>query len=170
MAKNKPATAVKKAPRKKAPKVSKKRSAKKAAKKVVGHEEQLVRKLRAAKDTKAFLKVLAENRRDNQQLILSWAAVAEHVRNTTAQDLEPALTEFLEHAFRNVGVVDNTVPTLADAEQEIQVQRDEHDKLGDENPDAAWSLDELEEIEGLLADLIGEHDSDHPLAIFVELQ
>lgn len=170
MAKNKPATAVKKAPRKYAPKASKKRSAKKASKKVGGHEEQLVRKLRAAKDTKEFFKVLAENRRDNQQLILSWAAVAEHVRNTTAQDLEPALTEFLEHAFRNVGVVDSTVPTLADAEQEIQVQRDEHDKLGDENPDAAWSLDELEEIEGLLADLIGEHDSDHPLAIFVELQ
>ena len=74
MAKNKPATAVKKAPRKKAPKVSKKRSAKKASKKVVGHEEQLVRKLRAAKDTKEFFKVLAENRRDNQQLFVheSW--------------------------------------------------------------------------------------------------
>ncbi len=165
MAKKKPAAAVKKAP--KASKASKNKSTKKAPKKVVGHEEQLVRKLRAAKDTKEFFTLLTENRRENQQLILSWAAVAEHVRNTTAQDLEPVLIEFLEHAFRNVGVVDSTVPTLADAEQEIQVQRDE---LGDENADAAWSLDELEEIEGCLADLIGEHDSDHPLAIFVELQ
>lgn len=170
MAKNKPATAVKKAPAKKAPKANKKRSAEKGSKKVAGHEEQLVRKLRAAKDTKEFFKLLAENPRDNQQLILSWAAVAEHVRNTAAEDLEPVLIEFLEHAFRNVGVVASTVPTLADAEQEIQVQRNELDERGAENADAAWSLDELEEIEGFLADLIGEHDSDHPLAVFVELQ
>jgi hypothetical protein len=116
-----------------------------------------------------FFKLLAENPDENQQLVLSWAAVAEHVRSTAAQDLEPVLIEFLEHAFRNVDVPPSTVPTLADAQEEIQIQRDEHEEHGDENPDAAWSLDDLEDIEGFLADLIGEHDSDHPLAIFVEL-
>ena len=167
MAKKKPATAVKKAPPKKAPKASKNGLVKKGSNKVIGHEEQLVGKLRAAKDTTTFFKLLAENPRENQQLILSWAAVAEHVRTAAAQDLEPILIEFLEHAFRNVSVAANAVPTLAHAEQEIQVKRDQH---GDENPDSAWSAEELEDIEGFLADLIGEHDSDHPLAVFVELQ
>lgn len=169
MAKKKSATAVKKAPPKKAPKARKSSSVKKGSKKAVGHEEQLVGKLRAAKDTKTFFKLLAENPQDNQQLILSWAAVAEHVRTTAAQDLEPALVEFLEHTFRNVGAAANTVPTLAHAEEEIQVQRDEHEEQDEENPDTTWSLDELEDIEGFLADLIGEHDSDRPLAVFVEL-
>lgn len=169
MAKKTPA-AVKKAPPKKALKASKKQSAKKAAKKVVGHEEQLVGKLRAAKDTKTFFKLLAENPEDNQQLILSWASVAEHARTQAAQDLEPVLLQFLEHAFRKVDVPANTVPTLAHAVKEIQVQRDEHDGQGAENPDAPWSLDELEDIEEFLANLIGEHESDQPLAVFVELQ